>query len=292
MKKLTLILVSLFTINVAIAQNDSLQLKERTFNVFNGKTTFAPYLGFVSHTNVEIESLAYPSTYSTRIGFQTNSEIIKNLNFGFDAMQVFDNNGSWNFSKISLKYSWNKFCIEAGKTASAATLFRPYPISWGGQFEFLAESYIPGASLFTGKVGFTSRNFGATFSIAERGNYLVGDSTEYALKIDIYNNSFGAYLLDGDLGVMYRYSSKSFYQLFYWRQDILTSATCLDIPKDFQLAIDFAWNYSDGFNKDDYIGFFVIKKLKIEYNQKLINGRIVVGYDNQNILSFHLGVFI
>ena len=286
MKKSILILVGVFTMGFVNAQ-------ERTYEVLNGKTTFTPYLGFVHHTNIELKSLAYPSSYSTRIGFKTASTLTKNLSLKFDAMQDFNNRDSWGFSSISLKYSLNNFWIEAGKTGSAATLFRPYPVSLEEQLGlFLAELYVPGGPLFTGKAGFQSLNFAATFSVAERGNYLIGDSTEYALKLDIYNNSFGAYLLDGQPGAMYKYFEDGvFYQLIYWRKDVITSATCLDIPKDFQIAIDFAWNYSNSFNNEDYMGLFLIKKLKIEYENQLIHGRIIVGYDNLDVLSFRLGVF-
>jgi hypothetical protein len=126
-----------------------------------------PYVGTLNQTT--LENGKWSEWNSLRLGLCTKTYLIDTTLFlNFDMMRETSQSGQIGFSKISIRFQKGNWLARLGRTPSVITAFRPFPVSFAGQFEPNAYKSIPGiGSSIAG--GFKGEIFSLMASISEKG---------------------------------------------------------------------------------------------------------------------------
>lgn len=262
----------------------------------NEKYTLRYYVGCMSINNFEIKNTDYLSLFNLRTGFLSKYNVTENFGLNFDVMSNLstDQNSTFAFTSFSIYYNPGKFKFSIGKTASPITKFRPYPISFGSQVEYISTSVL-GANKYSANASYClGKSFSLNAGAGEFGDFL-GDSTQYSLTFDYKGFSLGAYSLEKNVGLIAKYCSPYFEIFTYYKQELFSSYVQFVLSKKHSLyfATDFVYDYSlsKEFGKEtDYLEVMLMQFFDLgNIIQNKVEGMYGIGITYEKYITLYFG---
>lgn len=148
------------------------------------------YAGLVGTGFVQTDSGYLTKNANFRIGVKVIQPVYKGLSvegwLGLDQTQIESNV----IFRASMRQTWKNGGVSAGFQPTPVSEIRPYPFSVDGQFEFIAESMIPGAAFGTS----------VWYKGVKAGVYSRNDTLEYQVAYTSKNISVGAWTTSKKFG--------------------------------------------------------------------------------------------
>lgn len=201
---------------------------------------------------------------------------------------------SFPYSKVSLSYTNKGLGIAVGRTADLITTFRPYPISFSSQFEYVGTAVIPGTKL-TALATYKTGNFTIGFSASEAGERF-GDSTRYAVRAWYQGFSAGIFVQDRKPGAAMAYNREGLELCSYYWDELWSGyvqARCSG-KSDLHLAVDWAYRFAGQdwrFDREDFLEVMLLKFFSYgPLVNKDLSGLYGLGVSNDGYVNVYFGL--